>query len=57
MFGSISCGDNSLKYYCKDSNTQHKQAASPKCDLDEKSQILMCLMYRINEEQIICFVS
>ncbi len=24
---------NSLKYYCKDSETQHKQAACPKCDL------------------------
>ena len=33
MFGSMSYGDNSLKYYCKDSETQHKQAACPKCDL------------------------
>ena len=37
MFGSFSSpyssmfGDNSLKYYCMNCGTQHKQASCPKC--------------------------
>jgi hypothetical protein len=35
MFGSMSSssmfGDNSLKYYCMNCGTKHKEAACPKC--------------------------